>query len=173
MQTDDEAGALAGRLHPDLRAIARRRLTRERHSDLQPTSLVNEAYLRLIQQRALPGISDPQFLALASICMQRVLIDTARRRAAIKRPQVVTDLAPVDAGARSGVEHRVLVREALTRLAAVNTRRASIVRLRFLDDLLVPEIAERTGLSMATVKRELKGGLAQLRALLASPPSRH
>ena len=96
-----------------------------------------------------------------------------RRRAAIKRPQVVTDLAPVDAGARSGVEHRVLVREALTRLAAVNTRRASIVRLRFLDDLLVPEIAERTGLSMATVKRELKGGLAQLRALLASPPSRH
>lgn len=171
MQTDDSAGVLAGRLHADLRNIARRRLTRERHGDLQPTSLVNEAYLRLVHQRSLSGVSDPQFLAVASVCMKRVLIDHARRRSAIKRPREVVDLEAVEPWARPRVEHSLLVREALTRLASANPRRASIVRLRFLDDLLLPEIATRTGLSLATVKRELTTGLEQLRALLATAPS--
>jgi RNA polymerase sigma factor (TIGR02999 family) len=162
------AGILAARLHDDLRRIARRHLAREsRHKDeVEPASLVNETYLRLVHQRGLNDANDAQFLALASVCMGRVLIDRARRRCAGKRPQESVELTEIDVAAPSRIELTLEVHEVLERLDAQNPRRASILRLRFFDDLSVSEIAHRTALSVATVKRELRAGLSGLKTLL-------
>lgn len=161
------AGILAERLHDDLRRIARRYLAREsrrQKNDVEPASLVNETYLRLVRQRGLNDANDAQFLALASVCMGRVLIDCARRRCARKRPQEPVELTEIELAAPSRIELTVEVRDALERLQ--NARSASILRLRFFEDLSVSEIALHTALSVATVKRELRAGLAGLKTLL-------
>ena len=163
------AGTLTARLHDELQRIARRHLAREgRHqkNELEPASLVNEAYLRLVDQRGLNDANDGQFLALASICMGRVLIDCARRRCARKRPQDPVELTEIELAAPSRLEGTIEVRQALERLYAQNARSASILRLRFFEDFSLSEIALHTALSIATVKRELRAGLAGLKTLL-------
>lgn len=163
------AGMLAARLHGELWGVARRHLSRERRdwrNEMEPASLVNEAYLRLVRQRGLNEGNEAQFMALASVCMGRVLIDGARRRNAVKRPHAWVELDGIDVGSPSRVESTVAVHELLARLQAESPRRAALIRLRFFDGLSVPEIARDTALSAATVKRELSAGLARLKMLL-------
>ena len=163
----DTTGVIAGRLHGDLRRIARCHLARERHGELEPPSLVSEAFLRLANSPGLDGVTDAQFLAVASVCMVRVLIDKARLRRAAKRPQGhQVDTADVELSVPPAVERTLPVREALRQLARRNPRRARLVHLRFCEDLSLEEVVLRTGLSLATVKRELKAGLEGLRYLL-------
>ena len=162
------AGLLAARLHGELWGVARRHLSRERRdwrNELEPASLVSEAYLRLVRQRGLTDGNEAQFMALASVCMGRVLIDGARRRNAGKRPHAWVELDGIDVGSPSHVESTVEVHELLDRLQAESPRRASLIRLRFFDGLSVPEIARHAALSVATVKRELSAGLARLKVL--------
>lgn len=165
-EMSDPVGHLAGRLHGDLRRIARRHLGRERRNDLEPCSLINEVYLRMARQRVLTGANDAQFLALASVCMGRVLVDAARRRRALKRPQELVQLTTVEMSGSSPIERTLPVREGLLRLAELNRRQASIIRMRFFEDLSLSEIVLATGLSIATVKRDLHAGLETLRSML-------
>jgi DNA-directed RNA polymerase specialized sigma24 family protein len=133
----------------------------------QTPSLVSEAYLQLAGSARLADTADAQFLALASVCMGRLLIDKARRRYACQRLQAdPVDIADIELGVRSVIERTFPVHEALRQLAVRNPRRAIVVRLRFLQDLSLPEITRRTGLSLATVERELKAGLEGLKELL-------
>ena len=163
----DTTGVLAGRLHGDLRRIARCHLARERRDELEPASLVSETFLRLANSPGLDGVTDAQFLAVASVCMMRVLIDKARLRRAAKRPQgQPVDLSDVELSVPPAVERSLPVREALQELALRNPRCARVVHLRFCEDLSLEEVVRRTGLSLATVKRELKAGLAGLKGLL-------
>ena len=161
------AGILAGRLHGDLGRIARCHLARERRDELEPGSLVGETFLRLANSPGLDDVTDAQFLAVASVCMVRVLIDKARLRRAAKRPQGhPVDVADVQLSVPPAVERTLPVREALGQLARRNPRCARVVYLRFCEDLSLEDVVDRTGLSLATVKRELRAGLEGLRALL-------
>jgi len=161
------AGLLVGRLHGDLRRIARGHLAREGAHDSDPTALVNEMYLRLARGTRFEAGSDDQFLALASVCMGHVLVDDARRRHASKRPHGGrVDIDDVELPVAAAIERTLPVREALRRLAARNRRLAAIVQLRYFEDLSLGDVACAVGVSLATVKRELKAGLEQLKTLL-------
>ena len=163
----DTAHSMAAHLHGHLRRIARRHLAREcRWQALEPTALVNEAYLRMARQRRLDPGNEEQFLGLASRCMRRVLLDDGRRRRALKRSEAPVDPRWSEPGAPPRVESTLPIREGLSLLAVRRPRAVAIVRLRFFDDLTVEEIAGRLELSPATVKRELRSALDFLKQCL-------
>ncbi len=163
----DALDGLLPLVYGELRRIARGQLGREqRQHTLQPTELVHEAFLRLVDQRA-EWQSRAHFYGIAATCMRRILVDHARRKKAAKRPQVAdaVDLDDAIAGTVSSVDTVLAVDEALTRLAALDARQAQIAELKFFGGLDVPEIAEVIGASAATVKRqwaEAKGTLYRL-----------
>lgn len=141
------------RLHADLRARARRLMAAERGDHtLQPTALVNEAWLRLSRERP-PAETRLHFLELAGRTMRRVLVDHARRRSAEKRGggAGVTLATEHLAGGDGGVDVLAL-EDALERLASHDERAARIVDLRFYSGLTEPEVAQRLGVSERTVR---------------------
>ena len=164
------AGELVGALHQSLRLMARHHLAREgRPHAIEPTMLIHEAYLRLARQRSLDRRNQQQFLALASTCMRRVLVDDARRRHACKRPpEPVDTVMEHHRVERPPVERMLSVRSALRRLRGREERQAVVVELRFFDGLSVDEIAAQLRVSPATVKREMRGGLDFLKRCLGS-----
>lgn len=141
----------------DLRQIAGRLFLREADSHtLQPTALVNEVYLRLMDQRKVHWQNRDQFFGVAALLMRRILVDYAKGRQAAKRgsgaPKVpldetiaVPELRNVDV---------VALDEALSRLAEFDARQGRIVELRFFMGLSNEEIATILDLSVTTVKRE-------------------
>ena len=141
----------------DLRRIAARRLAVERADHtLQPTALVNETFLRLVQQRRVSWKRRAQFFALAATLMRRILVDHARARGAAKRAgRKVTLGSAVDVGvpAEQGVDALALD-AALQRLQAISPRQARIVELRFFAELGVEEVAAVIDVSPATVKAD-------------------
>jgi RNA polymerase sigma factor (TIGR02999 family) len=131
------------------------RLERSNHT-LQPTALVHEAYLRLVDQDSSAWGDRSRILALAAHTMRNILVDHARVRGAHKRGagalQVTLD---EDIAASSGTLTDVLaVDEALTRLAAFDPRQARILELHFFAGLNFEEIAEELGVSSRTIKRD-------------------
>ena len=147
-------------VYRELRRIAAGHLRRERNAHtLQPTALVNEAYLRLVGQQRLDWQSRGHFFAIASREMRRVLVDHARRRRAAKRDgfagQRVT-LSEVPDPKAGGDVDVLSLHEAMTDLAHLDQRQADIVELRYFGGLTVEEIGAVTGVSAATVKRELR-----------------
>jgi RNA polymerase sigma-70 factor, ECF subfamily len=157
---DTAAGdALMGKVQGELRRIAAAYLRRERGGHtLQPTAVVNEAYLRLVPQRRVPWENRAHFYGIAARMMRRVLVDHARKRNAAKRDGVAD--APVTL---SGIPDRspgpdpidvLMLHDALSALAAVDPRQAEIVEMRYFAGLTVEEIAEVMSISPATVKRE-------------------
>ncbi|MFP5288028.1 MAG: sigma-70 family RNA polymerase sigma factor [Thermoanaerobaculia bacterium] len=143
----------------DLRQIASRMFRRESDGHtLQPTALVNEMYLRLIDQRKVQWQNREQFFSVAALLMRRILVDYAKGRKTAKRgkgiPKVPLDeaLGVVDLG-NSDVDP-VELDDALTRLAKLDERQARIVEMRFFMGLSHEEIAEVLGISESTVKRE-------------------
>jgi RNA polymerase sigma factor (TIGR02999 family) len=137
---------------------------------LQATALVNEAYMRLVDQRQANWKNRSQFYGIAAQLMRRILIDHAREHLAAKRgggAKQVT-LSGIDAAADSDDAVDVLaLHEALERLAAMDERQGKIVEMRYFAGLGVEEVAEALEISPATVKREWATARAWLKRELA------
>jgi RNA polymerase sigma-70 factor (ECF subfamily) len=151
----------------ELRRLAAGYLRRERGGHtLQPTAVVNEAYLRLIPQRGVRWENRAHFFGIAARMMRRILVDHARRKHAGKREGFVGDpvslsQVPDPAG---GQDVDVLsLHQALSDLAQLDPRQAGIVEARFFGGLTIDEIAAATGVSISTVKRELTTATVWLR----------
>jgi RNA polymerase sigma-70 factor, ECF subfamily len=162
-------------VYQELRRLAASYLRRERPGNtLQPTALVNEAYLRLLKDRPDRWQNRAHFCAIAAHSMRQILIERARARGAQKRggarARVTFDEALVAGGERS--IDLVALDEALQRLAAFDPEQARLVELRFFGGLTVEETAEAMDLSPATVKRHwsvARAWLARELEGLASP----
>jgi len=146
-------------VYSELRRLADRHLSRERREHtLQATALVNEAYMRLVDQRHARWLNRAQFFAVAARLMRRILVDHARARAAAKRGQGATRLALDEAPelpARPGQDAELVALDAaLERLATLDERQSQVVELRYFGGLSIEETAEVLKLSPATVKRE-------------------
>jgi RNA polymerase sigma factor (TIGR02999 family) len=141
----------------ELRRMARRHLDGEnaRHT-LQPTALVSEVYLRLVDRRKVQWRNQAHFFGFAAQLMRRILVDYARSRQAAKRgkgSRPVSIEALIDLPERRDLEV-LLVDEALTALAREDERQARVVELRFFAGLNNEQIGEVLGISPTTVKRE-------------------
>lgn len=156
-------------VYAELRRQAARYLRRERKNHtLQPTALVNEAFMKLVDQRNVQWQNRAHFFGVAAQAMRRIVIDHARARRRVKRGgvqrAVTLDEAMIAAESRS--IDVLALDEALTRLAGLDERQARIVELRYFAGLSVEETAEVTGLSPATIKREWAMARAWLHAEL-------
>jgi RNA polymerase sigma factor (TIGR02999 family) len=144
-------------LYDELHRLAEAYLRREDPGHtLQPTALVHEAYLRLVDQRRVDWRNRAQFLGLAANMMRRILVNHARDRGARKRggnPERVSLSLVESPSGRSDVE-LIALEDALQKLAAVDERKSRVVELKFFGGLTIDEIAEVLGISAATVERE-------------------
>jgi RNA polymerase sigma factor (TIGR02999 family) len=148
--------ALVPQRYDELRAIAARAMRGERPDHtLQPTAVVNEAYLRLAASSGLDLSERPRVLALAAKAIRHVLVDHARRKRAQKRPGAALRVTLSDSSAVAEPTRDWLVLDqALGRLEATDERAARIFELRALGGLEVEEVAALVELSPATVKRD-------------------
>ena len=144
-------------VYDELRRLAALYLLRERHDHtLQPTALVHEAYLRLVDQRQVNWRNRAQFVGLAAVMMRRILVNYARDRAAGKRGGDLQKVPLSDAdepGTPQDVDVIVL-HDALDQLSAIDPRKSRIVELKFFGGLTTNEIAEVLQLSPATIERD-------------------
>ena len=145
-------------IYAECRRIAARQLALERRDhSLDPTALVHELYLRLVDQRRASWENRAQFFGVAARLMRRVLVDHARARHAEKRggDAVFVSLdAAADTPDDSHVADVLAIDEALERLAAHDPEQVQIVELRYFAGLTVEETARVVGRSPRTVKRE-------------------
>ena len=157
-------------VYGELRKLAAQRLRRERPDHtLQPTALVHEAYIRLVDQRRVHWQNRAHFYGAAAHVMRRILVDRARARKADKRGgawERVTLVGDKTSNAANDVDVLVL-NDALERLAALDAQQERIVELRYFGGLTLDETAAVIGISTATVKREWAIARAWLRAELA------
>jgi RNA polymerase sigma-70 factor, ECF subfamily len=141
----------------DLRRIAQRYFAGEPvDHTLQPTALVNEVYLKLVDQQHGQWQNRAQFFAVSAILMRRILVDYAKRRRAGKRGGGLPKI-PLDDVLGLAAKQQLDLLDldaALTRLAELDPRQAQIVVMRFFAGLDNDEIAEALGISVSTVKRE-------------------
>ncbi|MEO1370253.1 MAG: ECF-type sigma factor, partial [Acidobacteriota bacterium] len=136
-------------LYAELRSMATRSLRKERSSHtLQATALVNEAYLRIVNQDRIHWQNRAQFLGVASEIMRRILVDHARRRQAAKRDGGVRITledglsSARGAGSATREVNLIALDEALTRLHELDPRQARIVEMRYFAGLKIEETAE-------------------------------
>lgn len=156
---------LMSAVYPELRRLAARYLRPERRNHtLQPTALVNEAYLRLIGADV--DYSDRvHFLAIAARIMRRVLVDHAKARGALKRGGDRVRVTWTDSRLGNAKDPDVIDLDAsLSRLAERDERKSRAIELHFFGGLTYNEIAETLGVSVATVNRELRFAKAWLLA---------
>jgi len=152
-------------VYAELRRLAAGYLRRERPGHtLQPTALVHEAYLRLLQQRRIDWSNRAQFMGLAAVMMRRILVNHARDRVADKRGAGAEHVPLTLTGEGIGVAEVDLLdlHDALSRLSVADPRKGRIVELKFFAGLTTEEIAETLGLSIATVERDWKFARAWL-----------
>ncbi|MEO1084916.1 MAG: sigma-70 family RNA polymerase sigma factor [Acidobacteriota bacterium] len=162
-------------LYAELRSMAKRSLRKERAGHtLQATALVNETYLRIVNQDRIHWQNRAQFFGVASEIMRRILVDHARRRQAAKRDGGVRltledGLASArGAGSATREVNLIALDEALTRLQGLDPRQARIIELRYFAGLKIEETAEVLGVSSRTVKREWQMARAWLKRELAA-----
>ncbi|MFN2315040.1 MAG: ECF-type sigma factor [Gemmatimonadales bacterium] len=143
-------------VYQELLALARRHLNRQGPSTLTTTEVVHEVFLRLAEGERVGWQDRAHFFALASRAMRFILVDRARARAALKRGSGMPVITLVDGDAplidRS--EELLAIAEALERLAAHDTRLATLVQYRFFGGMSYAEISEVTGVSVPTAKRD-------------------
>ena len=166
---DPQAGEeLFARIYGELKRIAAAQLRGERPGHtLQPTAIVNEAFLRLMRQQGIDWRDRAHFFGLAATMMRRVLVDHARSRNARKRARDDGD-APVTIQSRHGTEAELLdLDRSLTRFAERYPRQTRVVEMRYFVDMEVEEIATCLDISPATVKRDWQFARAWLRAQLS------
>ena len=162
---------LAPRVQRELRSLARTYLKRGRaHQTLQPTALINEAWLRLLGPSAtIQWENRVHFFGIAARLMRIALVDRARERRALKRGggleaitlEQVTVLCP------DRSPDILEVNEALDQLAKVDERKAKVIELRYFGGVTRKEIAAALGLTLPMVKHDLRLGEAWLRRFLA------
>jgi RNA polymerase sigma factor (TIGR02999 family) len=144
-------------VYDELHRLAVQYLSREGvgHT-LQPTALVHEAYLHLVDQRRVDWRNRAQFLGLAAGMMRRILANHARDRAAAKRvgDRERVSISLIEAPSGGPDVDLIALEEALERLAALDPRKARVVELRFFGGLTTEEVAEVLEVSRATVERE-------------------
>lgn len=143
-------------VYDELRRVARRYMARERAGrTLQATALVNEAYLRLLKEKAQGWRNRNHFCAIAAGAMREILVERARARAASKRggSRVRVSLTGVHAAGKDDTIDVLALHEALERLEKLDPELVHIVELRFFGGLTVEEAAEVLGSSPATIKR--------------------
>jgi RNA polymerase sigma-70 factor (ECF subfamily) len=145
-------------IYAECRRIAAQQLRKEhRDHTLDPTALVHELYLRLVDQRHATWANRTQFFGVAAQLMRRVLVDYARARHADKRGGSATFVSLAEAADTpddSRVADVLAIDEALERLAAFDPEQVRIIELRFFAGLTVEETARVVGRSPRTVKRE-------------------
>ena len=152
----DALESLVPLVHRRLREMARRMLGEERRADgWQPSDLVHEAYLRLLDWRVVRWQNRAHFFSTTARMMRRVLVDAARARLAAKRGQRA-DVQPLDGDvAAPGRQVDVMaVDDALEALAVVDPRPSQVVELRFFGGFSVEETAEALGVSPRTVAND-------------------
>jgi RNA polymerase sigma factor (TIGR02999 family) len=150
-------------VYDELRRVAARYINRERPGQtLQATALVNEAFMRLVGERARGFENRAHFVAIAALSMRQILVQRARARRAAKRggaPARVTlddSMRPAEAHHRDSPDavDVLALDEALTRLAAFDAELARVVELRYFGGLTIEETADAMRSSPATVKRQ-------------------
>ena len=154
---DAAASKLIPVVYDELRRLAGGYMRRERKDHtLQPTALVHEAYLKLIEQRAVDWQGRAHFFGIAAQVMRRILIDHARGHMRDKRGGGAIPVPLDEALVFSPEQSSELVRldESLDRLAKLDARQSRIVELRFFGGLTVEQTANMLGISPKTVKRE-------------------
>ncbi len=155
----------------ELKRIARRHMAGERMGHtLQPTALINEAYVRLVDWKNIEWKNRCHFFGVAAQMMRRILVDHARASAARKRGgalrQVTLNTAVL--GVQDNAVDLAALDEALERLAQFDARKAQVVELRVFGGLEVEEIVKILDISEVTVRRDWKLALAWLRRELKS-----
>ena len=145
-------------VYDELHRLAEHYMRNERvgHT-LQPTALINEAYLRLASAEKANWQHRAHFVAVAAGTMRRVLIDHARKQKAAKRGGKQAALPLEDSPeflSEERSEELIALDEALTRLQELDSRQSQVVELRFFGGLTVEETAEVLGISPKTVKRD-------------------
>jgi RNA polymerase sigma factor (TIGR02999 family) len=152
-------------VYAELRRIAARQLRRERDGHtLQPTALVHEAYLRLVEQRSVNWESRAHFFGVAAQVMRRVLVDHARRQGAKKR-NGGAQRVPLEAAAETAAVDQIpvlLLDHALGRLETLDPGLAQIVELRAFGGLTIDEAAHVLNVSPTTAKRDWRTAKAWL-----------
>lgn len=144
-------------VYDELRRLAHRYMQRERAGHtLQTTALVNEAYLRLVDQRKANFKNRAHFFAICANIMRRILVDYARSRRYRKREGEARKVSLEEAAALSSerAAEVLAVDEALQSLASIDPRKSQIIELRFFGGLTIEETAEVIGASHATIERE-------------------
>jgi RNA polymerase sigma factor (TIGR02999 family) len=160
--------ALLPLVYRELRRRAAGYLSRERSDHtLQPTALVHEVYLRLVDQNRVQWRNRSQFFGMAANMMRRILVDHAREHKAQKRGSgLKVTLEGVDVPAGQRDVDLVALDEALDELGALDERQARLVELRYFGGLSIEETAQALELSPATIKREWTAARAFLHARL-------
>jgi len=170
-QRRDELDELTAVLYDELREIAHRhRRFGGNDASVATTTLVHEAYLKLVDQSRAQWNDRAHFLALAAVAMRHILVDRARARSAVKRGGA-NDVITLDDDAVAGEEAPgalLQIDEALDRLAGMDARLARIVEYRFFGGLTHDEIAAALGITVRTVERDWAKARVLLRDLLAA-----
>jgi len=152
----DAVDALMPLIYDELRHLASNYLRRERSDHtLQPTALVNEAYLRMVDQTRANWQNRAHFFGVAAQMMRRILVDHARAHAAEKRGHDFQKLS-LDENIDTAVERSeelVALDDALNNLVKIDEQKARIVELRYFGGLSVQETAEVLGVTPITIKR--------------------
>jgi RNA polymerase sigma factor (TIGR02999 family) len=156
-------------IYDELRRVAANQLRKERADHtLQPTALVHEVYLRLLEQREVDWQNRTHFFSIAAEMMRRILVNYAVQRGAQKRGMGAARLSLEEAVSfpdETGFD-LVSLDDALKQLAKYDETQARIVELRFFGGLTIEETAEVLGISDSTVKREWRMAKAWLRTQL-------
>lgn len=166
----DQVNSLMAAIYEDMRRLAHAHLSAERaNHTLQPTALVHEAYLRLVNQHSAEWTDRLHFFSLASRIIRRILIDHARERKALKRggAERPVSIHDNDAIAPERDLDLLALDEALRELAEIDERQARVVELRFFGGCTVDEIAELLAVGKRTVDRDWLAAKAWLFCRLA------
>jgi RNA polymerase sigma-70 factor, ECF subfamily len=161
---EDAASELIPVIYRELHSLAKRHLRHERcDHTLQPTALVNEAYIKLVAQRS-DWKSRAHFFAVASNLMRRILVDYARRNLRAKRGggNAKLSLDEVLLVAPNRPDKMLALDESLTRLEKMDARQARIIELRYFGGLTVDDVAKILDLSPTSVRREWTSAKAWL-----------
>lgn len=157
-------------VYDELKRLAASYLKKESpgHS-LQPTALVHEAFLRLVDQSQVNYRGETHFFALGAQAMRRVLVDHARSRNRLRRggDRIRIEFQEDSVLSRTCDEDILVIDDLLSRLAELDSRQAGIVELRFFGGLKVEEVAEALGLSKRTIEAEWTMARAWLRSQLS------
>ena len=158
-------------VYSELRRLAKLYMRRERpNHTLQTSALINEAYLRLVDQQKVEWQDRAHFFAVSSQIMRSILIDHARKYQAAKRgagaPHVPLDEMVIVNTKRAA--ELVALDDALVSLAVFDARKSQIVELQFFGGLTLEEIAEFMRISPATVKRELQAAKLWLHRIMTN-----